>query len=161
VTPNLVLSVLVGILFATGVYLLLARSITRALIGILLMSNGANILFLVASGRAGRAPIVGGADDARMSDPLPQALVLTAIVLTMGMTAFILAMAHRSWQLGKSDVVEDDVEDVKILRRAEADDLALSDFVGDELDDEGPDDDVLLTVPRDDRLDESPKGISS
>jgi multicomponent Na+:H+ antiporter subunit C len=135
VTPNLVLSVLVGVLFATGVYLLLARSITRALIGLLLMGNGANILFLVASGRAGRAPIVTGEDSNGMSDPLPQAMVLTAIVITLGMTAFLLAMAHRSWQLGRSDVVHDDTEDVRIARRAEADDMSYSDFVGDEPDD--------------------------
>jgi multicomponent Na+:H+ antiporter subunit C len=159
-TPNLVLTVLVGVLFAAGVYLLLARSITRALIGVLLMSNGANILYLVASGAAGRAPIVGGDDDTRMSDPLPQAMVLTAIVITLGMTAFILAMAHRSWQLSKSDVVEDDVEDVKILRRAEADDLTHSDFVGDEPD-EDADEEVVTTIPRDDGLDESTRGISS
>jgi multicomponent Na+:H+ antiporter subunit C len=132
VTPNLVLCLLVGVLFATGVYLLLARSITRALIGLLLMGNGANILFLVASGRAGRAPIVTGHDSSGMSDPLPQAMVLTAIVITLGMTAFILAMAHRSWQLDRSDVVRDDPEDVKIVRRAEADDLSHSDFVGDD-----------------------------
>ena len=135
-TPNLALSVLVGVLFATGVYLLLARSITRALIGLLLMGNGANILYLVASGRAGRAPIVSGDDSSGMSDPLPQAMVLTAIVITLGMTAFLLAMAHRSWQLGRSDVVDDDVEDVKILRRAETDDLSLSDFVGEDSGDE-------------------------
>lgn len=134
-TPNLVLSVLVGVLFATGVYLLLARSITRALIGLLLMGNGGNILFLVASGRAGRAPIVTGHDSSGMSDPLPQAMVLTAIVITLGMTAFILAMAHRSWQLGRNDVVDDDAEDVKIVRRAETDDLSLSDYVGDDPDD--------------------------
>jgi multicomponent Na+:H+ antiporter subunit C len=136
VTPNLVLCLLVGVLFATGVYLLLARSITRALIGLLLMGNGANILYLVASGRAGRAPIVTGHDSGEMSDPLPQAMVLTAIVITLGMTAFILAMAHRSWQLGESDVVEDDVEDVRIVRRAGEDDLSLSDFVGDEDDED-------------------------
>lgn len=134
-TPNLVLSVLVGVLFATGVYLLLARSITRALIGLLLMGNGGNILFLVASGPAGRAPIVTGDDSTGMSDPLPQAMVLTAIVITLGMTAFILAMAHRSWQLGRSDVVDDDAEDVKIVRRAETDDMSLSDYVGDDPDD--------------------------
>lgn len=134
-TPNLVLCLLVGVLFASGVYLLLARSITRALIGLLLMGNGANILYLVASGRAGRAPIVTSADSSDVSDPLPQAMVLTAIVITLGMTAFILSMAHRAWQLGRSDVVHDDAEDVKIVRRAEADDMSLSDFVGDEPED--------------------------
>lgn len=127
-TPNLVLSLLVGVMFGAGVYLLLARSISRALLGILLLGNGANVLFLVASGAAGRAPIVGVADAAQMSDPLPQAMVLTAIVISLGMTAFILAMAHRSWQLARSDHVEDDLEDRRILRLAERNDLTDSDF---------------------------------
>ena len=46
-----------------------------------------------------------------MSDPLPQALVLTAIVISLGTTAFVLAMAYRSWQLTGHDDVQDDVED--------------------------------------------------
>ena len=53
-----------------------------------------------------------------MTDPLPQAMVLTAIVITLGMTAFILAMAHRSWQLSRTDVVADDVEDLRLLALA-------------------------------------------
>jgi multicomponent Na+:H+ antiporter subunit C len=127
-TPSLALCLLIGVLFGSGVYLLLARSISRAMIGILLLGNGANLLFLVASGSPGRAPIVGLADEADMSDPLPQAMVLTAIVITLGITAFVLAMAHRSWQLARSDNVEDDIEDVRILRMAELDDMTQSDF---------------------------------
>ena len=48
-----------------------------------------------------------------MSDPLPQALVLTAIVISLGTTAFLLAMAYRSWQLTGHDDVQDDVEDAR------------------------------------------------
>ena len=131
-TPNLVLCLLVGVMFGAGVYLLLARSISRALLGILLLGNGANVLFLVASGAAGRAPIVGLADAAQMSDPLPQAMVLTAIVISLGMTAFILAMAHRSWQLARSDHIEDDLEDRRIHRLAVRNDLTDSDFAAHE-----------------------------
>ena len=120
-TPNLVLCLLVGVMFGAGVYLLLARSISRALLGILLLGNGANVLFLVASGAAGRAPIVGVADASQMSDPLPQAMVLTAIVITLGMTAFLLALAYRSWQLHRHDEVQDDVEDRRIMVLAERD----------------------------------------
>ncbi len=126
--PNLALCVLVGVLFAAGVYLLLARSIVRSLIGLLLLGNGANILFLVASGPPGRAPIVGSTDVSDMSDPLPQAMVLTAIVITLGMTAFILALAHRSWQLSDHDVMEDDPEDTRIAVKADENDLSESDF---------------------------------
>jgi multicomponent Na+:H+ antiporter subunit C len=120
-SPNLVLVLTAGLLFGTGVYLLLARSITRALLGIILLSNGANVLFLVAAGPAGGAPIVGRTDEADMTDPLPHAMVLTAIVITMCMTAFILAMAHRSWQLSRTDVVADDVEDLRLVELASRD----------------------------------------
>lgn len=129
-SPNVVLCLVVGVLFAAGVYLLLARSISRSLLGILMMGNGAAILFLVASGPAGQAPIVGVNDTEDMSDPLPQAMVLTAIVITLGMTAFILAMAHRSWQLARSDEVVDDLEDVRITQQAVDDDMSGSDFAG-------------------------------
>jgi multicomponent Na+:H+ antiporter subunit C len=62
-----------------------------------------------------------------MSDPLPQAMVLTAIVITLGMTAFLLALAYRSWQLHRHDEVQDDVEDRRIARLAAADLLATRD----------------------------------
>jgi multicomponent Na+:H+ antiporter subunit C len=130
-TPNLVLVLLAGVLFGSGVYLLLARSLSRALLGIILVSNGANVLFLVAGGRAGRAPIVGLNPEEQMSDPLPQAMVLTAIVITLAMTGFIMALAHRSWQLSRSDTVEDDSEDVRIVRKADSHDESHSDFLHD------------------------------
>ncbi len=117
-TANLALVLLVGVLFGTGVYLLLERSLSRVLIGILLMGNGANILLLVAGGKAGGPPIIGTGPEEEMADPLPQALVLTAIVITLGMTAFLLAMAYRSWQLHGHDEVQDDLEDARIARRA-------------------------------------------
>jgi len=120
-TANLALVLTSSVLVAAGVYLLLERSLTRVLIGIILISNGVNVAFLVAGGRAGGAPIVGVTEPARMSDPLPQAMVLTAIVITLGITAFLLAMAYRSWQLTGHDEVQDDVEDAAIRRLARAD----------------------------------------
>ena len=125
-SPNLVLVVTIGVLFAAGVYLLLERSLSRVLIGVILIGNGANLLFLVAGGAAGRPPIVGE-DDGQMSDPLPQAMVLTAIVITLGMTAFLLALAYRSWQLHRHDEVQDDVEDRRIARLAARDERAMTD----------------------------------
>ncbi|CAM5786242.1 Na(+)/H(+) antiporter subunit C [Cellulomonas persica] len=125
--PNITLVVAIGVLFAAGVYLVLERSLSRVLIGVILLGNGANLLFLVAGGRAGRPPIVGLADERRMSDPLPQAMVLTAIVITLGMTAFLLAMAYRSWQLQRHDEVQDDVEDRRIARLAAIDERATAD----------------------------------
>lgn len=119
-TPNLTLCVLAGVLVAAGAYLLLERGIVRALLGLLLLGNGANLLFLVAGGNLGQAPIVGQTSPERMSDPLPQAMVLTAIVISLGMTAFLLAMAHRRWQLSRTDEVTDDYEDARLAASAEA-----------------------------------------
>ena len=119
--PNLTLALIAGALVAAGVYLVLERSLTRILIGVLLASNGVNVLFLVASGAAGGAPITGVTDPQDMSDPLPQAFVLTAIVITLAVTAFLLALAYRSFQIAGDDEVSDDVEDAAIRRLALAD----------------------------------------
>lgn len=115
---NLTLVVICAVLSGAGVYLLLERSLTRVLVGLLLLSNGVNLAFLAASGPAGESAFYGSADPADMADPLPQALVLTAIVITLGTIAFVLAMAHRSWQLHGHDDVQDDVEDAAIRKLA-------------------------------------------
>lgn len=122
-SPNLALAIVVGVLFATGVTLLLERSLTRVLLGILLIGNGVNLLILLG-GQAGGAPLVGVTPEEEMSDPLPQALVLTAIVITFGLSAFLLAMAYRSWQLIGHDEVQDDLEDRRIVQRAARDEGA-------------------------------------
>ncbi|MGI5153319.1 Na(+)/H(+) antiporter subunit C [Plantactinospora sp. CA-294935] len=122
-TPNLVLALVVGVLFGSGVVLLLERSLSRVLIGVILLTNGTNLLLLLG-GRSGGAPILGVTPDAEMSDPLAQAMVLTAIVITLGLTAFLLAMAYRSWQLTGHDEVRDDPEDRRIVRRAKRHELA-------------------------------------
>ena len=113
------LALTVGALFAFGTYLLLQRTLTRVVIGLGLMGHGANLLLLLAGGRAGDAPFVS--DDgppAAAADPLPQALALTAIVITFGVTAFLLALAYRSWQHTHDDDVEDDPEDRRIVALA-------------------------------------------
>ena len=126
-SPNIVFVVTIGVLFTVGVYLVLERSLTRILLGIVLLSNGTNLLILVAGGAAGAPPLIGVASDRPMSDPLPQALILTAIVITLGLTAFLLAMAYRSWQLHRHDEVQDDVEDRRIVRLAARDERAFED----------------------------------
>lgn len=126
-TPNVTLVVVIAALVTVGVYLLLERSLSRVLIGVILIGNGANLLFLVAGGAAGRPPLVGSAEPSEMSDPLPQAMALTAIVITLAMTAFLLAMAYRSWQLHRHDEVQDDVEDRRIARLAARDERATTD----------------------------------
>jgi multicomponent Na+:H+ antiporter subunit C len=119
-TPNVLLVVAVGVLFASGVTLLLERTLTRVILGVTLLGNGTNLLILLGGGYGG-PPIVGVTPDSQMSDPLAQAMILTAIVITLGMTAFLLAMAYRSWVLTGHDEVQDDIEDRRIMARAERD----------------------------------------
>ena len=120
-TANLTLVLTASATIGFGVYLILERSLTRVLVGIVVMSNGVNLCILLSGGAAGRAPIVDDGDPRRMSDPLPQALMLTAIVITLATAAFLLAMAYRSWQLSGHDDVKDDVEDVLIRGLARSD----------------------------------------
>nr|WP_297428238.1 Na(+)/H(+) antiporter subunit C [uncultured Actinotalea sp.] len=123
-SPSLALVVVAAALTAVGVYLMLERSLTRVLLGVIFLSNAVNVVLLISGGRAGGAPIVDYTDEDSMSDPLPQALILTAIVITLGMTAFLLAMAYRSWQLNQHDEVQDDVEDRRVAERAARDQAA-------------------------------------
>jgi multicomponent Na+:H+ antiporter subunit C len=126
-TANVTLILTASVMVGCGVYLLLERSLTRVLVGVVLMSNGINLVILMSGGAAGPAPIVDkAAPTVATSDPLPQALMLTAIVITLGTTAFLLAMAYRSWQLTGHDDVQDDVEDAIIRRLARADEASDS-----------------------------------
>jgi multicomponent Na+:H+ antiporter subunit C len=129
-------------LFSLGTWLLLQRRLTRIIIGIGLIGHGTNILLLTSGGGGGIPPVIGKGDKEDFADPLPQALALTAIVITFGVTAFLLAMAYRSWQLTHDDVVADDLEDrlIAASRRtdsdvadvAEAEEAHISDSSGDE-----------------------------
>jgi multicomponent Na+:H+ antiporter subunit C len=119
VTSPILLLALVGVLYTAGVYLILERSLTRVLLGILVLGNATNVLVVVAGGRAGAPPLVGRAPDEAMSDALVQALVLTAIVITLGVTAFLLALIHRAWTLEREDDLTEDVEDRSVRQRLE------------------------------------------
>lgn len=114
---TLLLVVTAGLVCACGTYLLLGRQLSRVVIGIALLGHGVNILLVLSGGDGGDAAFVGG-DVERFADPLPQALVLTAIVITFGVVAFLLALAFRSWRVTEDDEVEDDVEDRRIAREA-------------------------------------------
>jgi multicomponent Na+:H+ antiporter subunit C len=102
------LALVVGVLFAAGVYMMLRRSVVKLLVGIALLSHAANLLVFSAAGVVrGRPPIVQGAGaPAATADPLPQALVLTAIVISFGVLAFAVALIHRLHQATGSDDVE-------------------------------------------------------
>ncbi|MEL7210560.1 MAG: NADH-quinone oxidoreductase subunit K, partial [Actinomycetota bacterium] len=80
--------------------------------------HSAVLALLTSGGSAGRAPIADGASGA-IANPLVQALVLTAIVISFGLTLFLLALARRQQHLTGDDLVEDDLEDRRIARAAE------------------------------------------
>ena len=118
-STNITLLVVMGVLFAVGIYLLLERSLTRVLLGIVVLGNGVNLLILSAGGRRGEAPLYRSALDAQeYSDPLPQALILTAIVITFAVTAFMLGIIYRSWVISRADVVADDDEDLRVSQQS-------------------------------------------
>ncbi|HLV90042.1 MAG TPA: Na(+)/H(+) antiporter subunit C [Acidimicrobiia bacterium] len=126
--PDLFLVIAAAVLIAGGIYLVLERSLTRIAVGLVLVGNGVNILFLITGGPRGGAPIVDLTPEEAMSDPLPQAMMLTAIVITLALTAFLVAMAHRSWQLHRHDEVQDDLEDRRVAARAATDRAAYRDI---------------------------------
>ena len=112
-------------LFGIGTYLLLQRKLSRLIIGLGLIGHGANVVFVTAT-RRGRAPLIGSGDPSGFADPLPQSLVLTAIVISFGTTALLLALAYRSWLLTADDEVADDVDD-RIIGRDGAGDTEVAD----------------------------------
>lgn len=117
-TMPILLVVVMVVLFASGVYLMLERSMTRVLLGFLLAGNGTNLLILLMSGEFGAAPVLtDGVADKPISDPLPQAFILTAIVITFGVSAFLMALIYRSWRLAKEDTVQDDVADIAVATK--------------------------------------------
>ena len=102
-----VFAVLVGLFIAMGVYLLLSRSLIRMVLGVTVLGNGINLLILV-SGRLTRGvpPIVppGLEQPAQaIANPLPQALILTAIVIGFAMFSFLLVLAFRAYQSLEAD----------------------------------------------------------
>ncbi|MGJ3191680.1 Na(+)/H(+) antiporter subunit C [Paenarthrobacter nitroguajacolicus] len=114
---NLTLLIVMGVLYACGIYLILERSLTRVLLGLMLLANATNILILSTGGYAGLAPLFDketGPD--AYSDPLPQALILTSIVISFAVTAFMLGIIYRTWVLARQDEIQDDLEDVRVAK---------------------------------------------
>jgi multicomponent Na+:H+ antiporter subunit C len=96
-----------GFLFMAAIYLILSRSLLRIIIGTGLLSHGAHLLILTMGGLGGEAPPVLADGVKNYADPLPQALILTAIVISFGVTAFILVLAYRTYQdLNTDDMTE-------------------------------------------------------
>jgi len=112
---NLTLLTVMGALYACGIYLIMERSLTRVLLGLMLLANATNLLILATGGYAGLAPMFSNDIDPRdYNDPLPQALILTSIVISFAVTAFMLGIIYRTWVLARRDEIQDDVEDIRV-----------------------------------------------
>ncbi|MDQ3556147.1 MAG: sodium:proton antiporter [Gemmatimonadota bacterium] len=103
-------AVVVGVLFASAVYLMLSRNTQRVAIGFIILSNGVNLLVLASAGLPERAVAPLITDDLAgrtYADPLPQAFILTAIVIGLGTAAFLLAMAAKAHrEMGTDELQE-------------------------------------------------------
>lgn len=116
---NLFLLIASGVLIATGAYLMLDRTMTRMLLGVMLIGNGANLLLLQSGGEAGAPPILNrdSVVAEQSADALAQGMILTAIVISMALVSFILALLYRQYRYRTDDVIEHDAEDQAIAAR--------------------------------------------
>ncbi|HKK63786.1 MAG TPA: NADH-quinone oxidoreductase subunit K [Bacteroidales bacterium] len=109
---ELLLAILVGILYTAGVYMLLRRSIVKFIIGIIFLSNATNLLVFLSAGLTAGSPafLTGKETDiSGYADPLPQALVLTAVVIGLGIVVYLLAVKYRFF----SETGSDDLDQLK------------------------------------------------
>lgn len=107
----ILLAIAIGTLFGGATYLMLRRSVVKLILGLIMLSHGVNLLiFTMGDGVRRGAPALldaNGQPPAGAADPLVQALILTAIVISFGFTAFVLALAYRSNQAVGSDDLDD------------------------------------------------------
>lgn len=104
---ELLLSLTVGVLYSAGLFLMMRRNIAKVIIGLALLSHGANLLIFTAGGwRMSAPPVVPEgllAPPAPIADPLPQALILTAIVISFGLLAFAITLFLRTYEAVGTD----------------------------------------------------------
>jgi multicomponent Na+:H+ antiporter subunit C len=104
---EILLAFVIGVLYACAIYLMLRRSLVKLLIGLALLTHATNLLIFTAAGLSHGGPPVIGADADTLAgasaDPLPQALILTAIVISLGVMAFALALSARVYRVTGSD----------------------------------------------------------
>ncbi|MEO1008599.1 MAG: Na+/H+ antiporter subunit C [Planctomycetota bacterium] len=106
---ELLLAIAVGVCYATGIYMILRRSFVKLIIGLSLIGHGANLLIFASGGLVrGKPPIIPGDQDELppgFSDPLPPALILTAIVISFAILAFTIVLVKRTYQaIGTDDL---------------------------------------------------------
>ncbi|WP_299231845.1 Na+/H+ antiporter subunit C [uncultured Halomonas sp.] len=101
------MAITIGTLFAAALYMMLRRSIVKLVIGLMLLSNAANLLIFATAGMTrGAPPLVPEgltAPAGVVADPLPQALVLTAIVIAFGVLSFAVVLVRRAWEVVRAD----------------------------------------------------------
>lgn len=101
------MAILIGCLYAAAIYMMLRRSMVKLLIGLILLSNAANLLiFTVAGLERGVPPLIAKGAEAVVggsADPLAQALILTAIVIGFGVLAFAVVLLHRAYEVIRTD----------------------------------------------------------
>lgn len=103
---EIIISILAGTLFAVGVYNLLQKQLLRIIIGTVLLSHGAH-LFILTMGKLKRGqPPILKEGISNYTDPLPQALILTSIVISFGITALLLVLAYRTANENDTDNME-------------------------------------------------------
>jgi multicomponent Na+:H+ antiporter subunit C len=104
-------AILASALFASGIYLILRRNIVKLIIGMLLLSQSANLFIFLAGGLTQASPpLIEEGQKALVSpyaDPLPQALILTAIVISFGVLAFFLVLLKRVYQTVQTDDLDE------------------------------------------------------
>lgn len=106
---DIILAIVIGSLYAAGLYMMMRRSIVKLIIGLILLGHAANLLIFTAGGLVrARSPLIPEGELAPVlpiADPLPQALILTAIVIGFGVVAFTVVLIHRTYQtVGTDDI---------------------------------------------------------
>lgn len=108
---EILLAIMVGTLYAAGIYMILRRSLVKLIIGIILLGNGANLLiFLLGRIAKGQPPIIPAESKVFLeayTDPLPQALILTAIVISFGLQSFAIILVKRAHKVVKTDDLDE------------------------------------------------------
>lgn len=108
---TVLLSIVTGLLYAAGIYMMLRRSMVKLIIGLGLLGHATNLLIFTVGGLLrGAVPIVPlgqTTPTTPITDPLPQALILTAIVIGFGVQAFAIVLLKRTWQSTGSEDVDD------------------------------------------------------
>ncbi|OEH93668.1 Na(+)/H(+) antiporter subunit C [Bacillus solimangrovi] len=104
---EIIMSIVAGLLFTTGVYMLLQKQILRIIIGTSLISHGAHLLILTMGRLKTGAPPIIVEGVTQYTDPLPQALILTSIVISFGVTSYLLVLAYRTYKTNHTDNMDE------------------------------------------------------